>query len=1024
MIISFNTKNILTNISYIKNKLLVSERTILFIAETWLRQEEEMLIRTSLGPNYTLTHRSSIENYYQAGRPFGGIGWIYNESLGSKVKIEFISNNTSILTYEDKFDVIGTYLPTGRGPEAYESELLQITNTINHSTIDMLLVGDFNGDVMRASRDKPYKTDCILRDWIKEEERIHGLIWISQLYTQRVNHSYKNHRHQSLIDHTMLINRQNKLRIDQVNILNSDSDEAKQNNSDHTPILTIANVISQDETNTYTSEQSNKTAVSKPNPVAFRIDWDSLKHKNIYEKMLDSLIKNSRIIHRYDMNSVKEQDIDELITETHKLIVEARDKSVESIKAISAKPVYMKKPRSENEWWNKDLERIHQLKNKYNKLWLSTRNAHYRLIYNHYRSRARKMEKQAIRKETDRKAKELSRRFKNKKRFWKAIDNGIDSKHEANISVEKLRESYSDIFNNKLHQMDSEKENAYIRENQTYYDAIKRDKSTQKCNLNTTEKLIRSLKRNKAPSVSQINNEEIKFGGKALAILITQIINCSLSLRYISPIINIGLIFPIVKDQKKSTSDLDNTRPITLSEPISSIIEKYLLLKIEERFEEEPTQFGFRQKSSTSHAVFTLKETLNYYKDKYKPIVICFLDFSKAFDKVNRPKLLNKLKSILDPDHWALIFSYYTSTSIKIRNDDPNAAPIKTTVGVKQGGPLSPKLFAIYVNDMSKQVIAAKLTSKLSEFDTGILLYADDTVVCTNSIKSLNEILSIIAKYCAEHEIMINANKTKCIVLNSKQLKDSTADIKINDAAIERVEKFKYLGCWLESNLQNKEHLKSRKQALLAAASKLRKLGFNSPSMSMEVKAFLFETYCRTASMYGLVNAPLAHKDINDLAILENKIIKVAFGLTKYHSTTMLLNAIKIKPLEDELKIRKLQHVNQLLKYEPTARILEHQLENRKTLPNKSLLRYVLGSVNNPDSITNTDMLITATQDKIAEIEEAYRKAESTENADAVNYLLTNNTPRNHDVVKKMLSWQNRTARTKKPSSMNNSKNK
>lgn len=307
---------------------------------------------------------------------------------------------------------------------------------------------------------------------------------------------------------------------------------------------------------------------------------------------------------------------------------------------------------------------------------------------------------------------------------------------------------------------------------------------------------------------------------------------------------------------------------------------------------------------------------------------------------------------------------------------------------------------------MSKQVLNTKLTSKLGELETGMLLYADDTVVCTNSIKSLNEILTIIVKYCAEHEIMINASKTKCIVLNNNQLKDSGVEIKIDNAAIERVEKFKYLGCWIESNLQSKGHLKSRKQALLEAASKFRKLGFNSHSMSMEVKAFLFETYCRTASMYGLIDTPLAFKDINDLAILENKILKVAFGLTKYHSTTMLLNAIKVQPLGDVLKVRKLQHIIQILKYEPTSKILEHQLEHRNSLPNKSLLRYVLMTINNSDSITNTDMLITAIEEKTNEIEEAHRRAINTDEATSINYLLTNNTPRNFEVMKKMLSWQ------------------
>ena len=245
-------------------------------------------------------------------------------------------------------------------------------------------------------------------------------------------------------------------------------------------------------------------------------------------------------------------------------------------------------------------------------------------------------------------------------------------------------------------------------------------------------------------------------------------------------------------------------------------------------------------------------------------------------------------------------------------------------------------------------------------------------------------------------------------MVNKSQVKDREEAIRVNENVIEKVDKFKYLGWWIESSLQNREHMKSRKQALLAAASKLRKLGINSHKMSMEVKAFLFDTYCRAATQYGLVNSALTQKDIMELSTLEGKIIKVAFGMTKYHSTSSLLNAIKIKPLDELLKIRKLQHFIQLTKFEITSDILQKQIDKKIPLNNKSLLKSVLTITGQTDRINDLETLTTSVLAQITEIEEKICKNENTELSKAVRYLLENNSSTNHAVVKKLLNWENR----------------
>ncbi|CAF0759118.1 unnamed protein product, partial [Brachionus calyciflorus] len=102
---------------------------------------------------------------------------------------------------------------------------------------------------------------------------------------------------------------------------------------------------------------------------------------------------------------------------------------------------------------------------------------------------------------------------------------------------------------------------------------------------------------------------------------------------------------PLVKNPKNSTSDLNNLRPVSVSDCIKNLYERIILNRIEKSHLDHEKQFGFKKKSSCQHATFVVKQAIKYFKQKNKLLYLCAIDASKAFDKVNREALRNKMKT-------------------------------------------------------------------------------------------------------------------------------------------------------------------------------------------------------------------------------------------------------------------------------------------------------------------------------------------------------------------------------------------
>ena len=88
---------------------------------------------------------------------------------------------------------------------------------------------------------------------------------------------------------------------------------------------------------------------------------------------------------------------------------------------------------------------------------------------------------------------------------------------------------------------------------------------------------------------------------------------------------------------------MNNYRPIALVTIASTIFEMILLDVIEPFIVTCDNQFGFKKKHSTEHCIYALKNVISYYNWFGSPVYTCFLDASKAFDRVEHWSLFKKL---------------------------------------------------------------------------------------------------------------------------------------------------------------------------------------------------------------------------------------------------------------------------------------------------------------------------------------------------------------------------------------------
>lgn len=154
-------------------------------------------------------------------------------------------------------------------------------------------------------------------------------------------------------------------------------------------------------------------------------------------------------------------------------------------------------------------------------------------------------------------------------------------------------------------------------------------------------------------------------------------------------------------------------------------------------------------------------------KKNKKKLFAAFIDYSKAYDTVDRGKLFDRLKSVgINGIFLKNLMAMYENPSYKIKLRDGHLDPIRSNLGLKQGCPLSPMLFNLYIDDIKTIFYGECEPVRLHDEDLSHFLYADDLVLISMTAGGLQRSLDKISKYSDDKCLTISIEKTKSMIFN------------------------------------------------------------------------------------------------------------------------------------------------------------------------------------------------------------------------------------------------------------------
>jgi hypothetical protein len=164
----------------------------------------------------------------------------------------------------------------------------------------------------------------------------------------------------------------------------------------------------------------------------------------------------------------------------------------------------------------------------------------------------------------------------------------------------------------------------------------------------------------------------------------------------------------------------------------------------------------------------TLTEQARFQKKK---LYTCFVDFKKAFDIVPRDLLWQVLEGLgISGRILECLRSMYHQDQAYLHHPEEGLTPtFFCRIGVKQGCPLSPLLFSLFINGLEKWLNALEgdTPPMLGQLVVHLLLYANDLALMSHTPARLQKQLDVLQAFYCERQLTMNAKKTKVVVFEA-----------------------------------------------------------------------------------------------------------------------------------------------------------------------------------------------------------------------------------------------------------------
>ena len=229
-------------------------------------------------------------------------------------------------------------------------------------------------------------------------------------------------------------------------------------------------------------------------------------------------------------------------------------------------------------------------------------------------------------------------------------------------------------------------------------------------------------------------------------------------------------VLRLIPKKDKDITDLKNWRPISLLNTDYKILAQTLSARLQKVLDEiiSKDQNGYLEGRFIGLNIRTILDVIQHSNEGNLNTIIAFLDFEKAFDKLNWNFMQKTLQQFgFGPHFRKWIHVMYNDISSCVINNGYTSQYFKLKCGIRQGCPLSALLFiiaaetlatAIKANVNIKGVYLASSHIKLSQL-------ADDTTLFVKDIRSLHFALNLLHMFHKSSGLRLNYSKTEILCI-------------------------------------------------------------------------------------------------------------------------------------------------------------------------------------------------------------------------------------------------------------------
>ena len=390
---------------------------------------------------------------------------------------------------------------------------------------------------------------------------------------------------------------------------------------------------------------------------------------------------------------------------------------------------------------------------------------------------------------------------------------------------------------------------------------------------------IASLKNGRAAGLDGLTAEHLKHCHPVLCSILYRLFNLMILYSHVPPAFGLSYTVPIPKNTDNvftKSLTTDDFRGISISAIISKIFEKSILDRYDKFFETSEFQFGFKKGVGCSDAIFGMKSVIDNFIQQGSTINLCALDVSKAFDKMSHHGLFLKLMDRMIPNVLlSMLENWFTLCSTCVRWGDLYSNYIKLVCGVRQGGVLSPCLFAVYINEVINVINSSGCGCNFGILATNIFLYADDILLLAPSVSALQRLVLLVEAHLSKLDMILNPKKCFCLRIGPQSNRDCIS-VKISSGEfLNWVNKLRYLGVVLVSSKTFKVSLgEAKKKFYRSVNSIFSKIGKNASENAI---LHLIYSKCVPVILYGLDACDVSQTHLRLLRFITSRLCMKIF---------------------------------------------------------------------------------------------------------------------------------------------------